>query len=689
MNANIKWKSNEKNCQKHHDCLPSPSMRSIIVGESGCGKTTLLLNLLLRDHWLDYDRLILCGKSLHQPEYKLLISGLEKGYCKKELIELYKNGSGDINTFIRELPEKRKKPLIGVDVYDHNLPVPDPSDLDSDQKKLCVFDDMVTESNQSIAENYYTRGRHNNVSCIYISQSYHMLPRQTIRANANCLILFKQLNKDLKHIHDDLVSGDMSFNEFSRMCQDAWRYDHSYITINKAVSPEEGKYMVNFKKAYIPERCLTGGGIMNSMLKKLPMPEMHLSLPSNVRSEQVDNGSFNNTSKYSFCGPFTKLDKRLSEGYRGVNSLDEACKRHDLAYAKYMNTKERNIADDILAQEASTIAVDESKEEYERKDARLVTAIMSAKSRFGLGIESKLNKIYYNPKTGYTGVNDLVSKSGLSSTVVKGWLEQQDAYTLHKPIKHRFPTRRVLVNGIDDQWQADLVDMRNLKDQGYCYILTVIDVFSKFAWAIPIKRKTGEEIASSFRQLFTERIPSKLHTDKGLEFINKPTKLLLEEMKVHWFATENETKAQVVERFNRTLKTRMWKHFTKNGNSKWVTVLPEFLHGYNNSMHRSIGMTPTQASLKENEAEVYAKLFPSKDTKINPKFQVDDNVRITNKQGEFRKGYKPTFTNEIFIISEMLDTVPVTYRIRALDGEPITGSFYEQEMVKVKRKRKR
>ena len=292
--------------------------------------------------------------------------------------------------------------------------------------------------------------------------------------------------------------------------------------------------------------------------------------------------------------------------------------------------------------------------------------------------------MYYNPRKGYSGINDLVNKTGISSRTVQDWLHRQDVYTLHKPIKRKFTTRRVLVSGVDDQWQADLVDMRNFKDGSYQYILTVVDVFSKYAWAVPIKRKTGEEISNAFKRLFKERKPKKLHTDKGLEFINKPTKQLLKDFQIHWFATENETKAQVVERFNRTLKTKMWKYFTKQGNQRWVKVLPDLIYNYNTSKHRSIGMTPSEASLKRNESEVYTKLFPSKNTKTQrSKFKVGDHVRITVKRGDFRKGYRPNFTKETFIISQVLDTTPFTYRIKDKDGEEISGSFYNEELVKV------
>lgn len=130
-----------------------------------------------------------------------------------------------------------------------------------------------------------------------------------------------------------------------------------------------------------------GGSILNKALNALPLPEIHLR--SAVGSEQVPDGSFNNTNKYSFCGPYTKLQKRLAEGYKGVNTLDKACLSHDIAYATHKDTQSRNKSDDMLSARASQIVLDENTPEYEKKDAKLVNAIMAAKSRFGLGLKLK------------------------------------------------------------------------------------------------------------------------------------------------------------------------------------------------------------------------------------------------------------------------------------------------------------
>ena len=136
----------------------------------------------------------------------------------------------------------------------------------------------------------------------------------------------------------------------------------------------------------------------------------------------------------------------------------------------------------------------------------------------------------------------------------------------------------------------------------YNYILTIIDVPSKYAFAVPIKRKTGDYITEAFKAIFKNRRPKLLQTDKGTEFINKTTKKLLKDLKVDQFATENGTKAQIVERFNRTLQDRMYKYFTAKNSKRWIDILPDLVNNYNNSFHSSIKMTPTEATENPQKA---------------------------------------------------------------------------------------
>ena len=110
------------------------------------------------------------------------------------------------------------------------------------------------------------------------------------------------------------------------------------------------------------------------------------------------------------------------------------------------------------------------------------------------------------------------------------------AEELHKPVKQKFKKRRVMVNGIDKIWAADLADMKAFEDynDGYTFLLLVIDIFSKYGWIVPLKNKKGKTVAEALENIFEERKPEKLWTDKGTEFYNKDVKKLIE-----IYSTEN------------------------------------------------------------------------------------------------------------------------------------------------------
>ncbi|GFV07412.1 uncharacterized transposon-derived protein F54H12.3 [Trichonephila clavipes] len=138
-----------------------------------------------------------------------------------------------------------------------------------------------------------------------------------------------------------------------------------------------------------------------------------------------------------------------------------------------------------------------------------------------------LAAFYENPEVpnSFGGVEALHRsvKGKYSKKDVKHWLSQKDAYTLHKPVRHKFQRNRVFVSDIDRQFQADLVDMQSLAEfnKGYKYLLTCIDLFSKFAWAVPLKDKFGKSVKSGLEIIFKERKPKVLQTDAGKEFLNK------------------------------------------------------------------------------------------------------------------------------------------------------------------------
>ena len=252
---------------------------------------------------------------------------------------------------------------------------------------------------------------------------------------------------------------------------------------------------------------------------------------------------------------------------------------------------------------------------------------------------------------------------------------------MHKPVVHHFRKRTVYVSGIDEIWAADLVDMQSFaKDNdGVKYLLTVIDVFSKYGWIVPLNDKSGKSTAAGFMKIFTSgRKPGKVWVDKGREFYNTDVKKLVE-----LYSTENEEKSCVVERWNRTMREKMFKYFTANSTRRYIDVLNEMVNSYNNTRHSSIKMTPAKASLKANEKTVWMNLFGNEIHKaIKPKFSIGDKVRITKKKNIFEKGYTPRWTEEIFTISTIQYTDPPTYKITDANDEEIQGSFYEQELQK-------
>ena len=246
---NYSWCDDGATKKNHSLHLPS-DIRAIIVGKSGSGKTTLLCHLLMAPDVLDYNNLMVCGKSLHQPSYKIMQLGFKKGLSKTQIGKMfirqdYVMEDGGPEKVINDYSLKCKG---GVDASFFNdvTWIPDPREHDASRKNLLVLDDVML-CPQNKVEAYFTRGRHNNVDVIYITQSYFRLPRQTIRENGNLFIFFKQDRKNLIHIYNDHCAGDgIPFSSFSKFCNDVWREDpHNFVTINLSKTVDGGKYREN------------------------------------------------------------------------------------------------------------------------------------------------------------------------------------------------------------------------------------------------------------------------------------------------------------------------------------------------------------------------------------------------------------------------------------------------------------
>ena len=315
-----------------------------------------------------------------------------------------------------------------------------------------------------------------------------------------------------------------------------------------------------------------------------------------------------------------------------------------------------------------------------------------------------LEKIYSDPKhpAGLSNPSILYkySKSfGINKKAVEEFLREQESYTLHRQVRKRFPRNRIVVDDIDEQWEMDLADLPSLMqyNDGYRYIFCCIDVLSKYAWALALKRKTGPVLTEGFRKIIdgSDRKPKMVRVDKGGEFVNEYFKGYCKEQDIHFFTSQNEVKAAIVERFQRTLKGYMWRYFTKTGSYRYIDKLQDFIYAYNHRVHRSIKRRPVDVTWKNSE-EVRKILYkkpkkskqskkkqPKKKSSTKYKFEIGDHVRITKTKGIFEKGYQQNWTLEIFTVSQRLPRQLPVYRLKDSQGEEIVGTFYEVELQKV------
>ena len=266
----------------------------------------------------------------------------------------------------------------------------------------------------------------------------------------------------------------------------------------------------------------------------------------------------------------------------------------------------------------------------------------------------------------------------------------QLANELHKPIIRKFKKRKVYSSFRDNVWGADLADMQLLSkfNKGFRFLLCVIDIFSKYAWVIPLKDKKGISIVNAFQKILNDskrskaedkgRKPNKIWVDKGSEFYNNSFKKCLKDNDIVVYLTNNEGKSVIAEKFIGTLKNNIYKYMSSLSKNVYIDRLDDIVKEYNNTYHKPIKMKPVD--VKDNTYINFKKEVNDK----NPQFKVGDHVRISKYKNIFAKGYKPNWSEEIFIIKKIKNTVPWTYILNDLNGEEIIGIFYENELQKTK-----
>ena len=284
------------------------------------------------------------------------------------------------------------------------------------------------------------------------------------------------------------------------------------------------------------------------------------------------------------------------------------------------------------------------------------------------------------------GLRRFARAQRLSQAQARDALRKSLAFTLHRPPRRRFKMAPVMVLNIDQQWVADLMEMQRYwhQNRGVRYLLTVIDVLSKYAWVRPIKRKTGAELLKALESIVAEgRRPQTLQTDKGKEFYNTTLQRWLKKEDIRHFSTLGDAKASIVERFNRTLKSRLYWYFTAANTTQYLDILPSLVQRYNEDVHRSIGMAPKDVTVK-NEAEVWQRLYGQvTKTRRRGRLKVGDRVRLSERVKTFKKGYLPQWTEEVFRIQRVIQGPVLMYKVEEFDGMPVKGTFYAEDLQKV------
>ncbi|KAK3107211.1 hypothetical protein FSP39_009512 [Pinctada imbricata] len=324
-------------------------------------------------------------------------------------------------------------------------------------------------------------------------------------------------------------------------------------------------------------------------------------------------------------------------------------------------------------------------------------------------MEDYLKDIWYNPRHpgSFAGPNKLyqvVKKEGkykIGLNKIKDFLQNQDGFSLQKRVRRKgFKRRRVIVQGIDYQWEADLADVQNISkfNDGINFLLIVVDIFSRFLWVRPLMNKRATTVLDAFKDILKgPRRPKSIRTDKGSEFTNKALQQYFKKEKIKIFYALNETKANYAERYIQTLKKRLYRFFTHFQKYEYKDILQDMVKSINETPNRSInGRTPASITTKnEEEVRLDAYIARRKEDKSKTKlkkprripfrFKIGDQVRITHLKRVFQREYDQTYTEEVFIIRDRMrsqEGIPI-YKLKDMMDDSIQGSFYASELQKV------
>ena len=359
----------------------------------------------------------------------------------------------------------------------------------------------------------------------------------------------------------------------------------------------------------------------------------------------------------NYCGPYNPFNEQLIYDKDGnilkymqqpTGETDRICSQHDVDYSLSKTLKDKHIADEKMIN-----AINELPYNQQQYGTFLVKNIIPSKRKLGLG--------------NFT-MEDLSNE-------------------LNKPSIQKFERQKVIANHINQIHSTDLVDMSQyLKiNTGYKYIFTNIDIFSKIAYAYPIKSKKIQDIKPCFEKLFKKNKPKFIWSAKELAFLSKEMQQFFKDNDVKIYHTNSHLKSVIIERFNRSLRELMMKEFVKKNNTVYYNILPKLIKIYNNRYHSTIKMSPIKVN-KNNEKYIKENIYIYNKTSKIPKFKIGDLVRISLKRRDIfdKPSSNIKWSEELFKIYSINKSNVITYKIKDLNDEIIEGIFYERELQKAK-----
>ena len=236
-----------------------------------------------------------------------------------------------------------------------------------------------------------------------------------------------------------------------------------------------------------------------------------------------------------------------------------------------------------------------------------------------------------------------------------------------KPPKKNYATNKTNVYHIDDIWSLDVLDLNDYgpkNGRGYRYVLVTIDNFSKFGWTVPIKNKNAQTIKDSFENIIigSKRKPNSIESDREKEFYNNIFQDFLNKNNIKHYSRNTYLGAVFAERFNKSIRDLLKRPVFEKDDGNWIDVLPTITKQYNNTIHSSTKLTPIQASLKKNEGYVYKDLL-DKGKKVDPKFQLNNLVRVADLKKTFSKGDTTNWSYILYKITEIINDTIASYRL--------------------------